>query len=218
MRNAECGMRKNCGCQRCRIQHSSFRIDTRRVSGVLRAALLIVPIAVAGTACRTARAAEPIEHPALEVPPPPPRVIVPLPGPDAPVRLEPVADLPVTTDKSPVKPRPNREKPDPTKPADPKIELVENPNPPQQPPSTPPLRLESPNSAQLSSQVRDTLGRAKAMIDQIDRNSLTNEPRRKAYDDAKLFAKEAEDAIQKNNLLYAKEMAEKAERLISSIK
>jgi hypothetical protein len=188
-----------------------------QVGRVARGLMVLVVAASMGAACRTVRAAEPIERPALEVPPPPPRVIVPIPGPDAPVRLEPVGELPVTTDKSPVKPRPNREKPDPAKPADPKIERVENPNPPQ-PPSTPPLRLESPNSAQLSSQVRDTLGRAKAMIDQIDRNSLTNEPRRKAYDDAKLFAKEAEDAIQKNNFLYAKEMAEKAERLISSIK
>ena len=164
------------------------------------------------------RAAEPIERPALEVPPPPPRVIVPLPGPDAPPRLEPVEELPVTTDRSPTKPRPNREKQDPNKPADPKIEPVEAPDPPVAAPATPPLRLDNPNSAQLSQQVRDTLGRAKAMIDRINRDSLTNEPRRKAYDDAKLFAKEAEDAIQKNNFLYAKEMAEKAERFISSIK
>lgn len=189
-----------------------------QVGRLVKLLVLIAFAASAGAACRTARAAEPVERPALEVPPPPPRVIVPLPGPDAPVRLEPVEELPVTTDKSPAKPRPNREKPDPSKPADPKLELVEAPNPPQPAPATPPLRLESPNSAQLSSQVRDTLGRAKAMIDQIDRNSLTTEPRRKAWDQAKLFAQEAEDAIQKNNFLYAKEMAEKAERLISSIK
>ena len=198
-----------------RIPHSAFRIDSHQLRVALRAALLIVPVAVGGTACRTVRAAEPIERPALEVPPPPPRVIVPLPGPDVPPRLEPVEELPAVTDKSPTRPRPNRDKPDPK--ADPKIEPVEPPSPPAAP-ATPPVRLENPNSAQLSNQVRDTLARARAIIDGIDRNSLTSEPRKKAYDQAKLFAEEAEDAIQKNNLVYAKEVADKAERLASSIK
>lgn len=185
--------------------------------GRLATVLVLLAFAIsAGAACRTVRAAEPIERPALEVPPPPPRVIVPLPGPDAPPRLEPVEELPAVTDKSPTRPRPNRDKPDPNK-ADPKIEPVEPPTPPAAP-ATPPLRLENPNSAQLSQQVRETLGRAKAIIDGIDRNSLTSEPRKKAYDQAKLFAEEAEDAIQKNNLVYAKEVADKAERLASSIK
>ena len=203
MRYAECGLRT-----------LSFRIDSSRVGAIVRAVLVIVPLAVAGTACRTARAAEPIERPALEVPPPPPRVIVPLPGPNVPPRLEPVEELPVTTEKSQNKPRANREKPDPNKP-DPKVEVEAN-TPPA--PATPPVRVENPNSAQLSTQVRDTLARAKAIIDGIERNSLGSEPRRKAYDQAKLFAEEAEDAIQKNNLVYAREMADKAERLASSIK
>ena len=206
MRNLECGM----------LKRGAFRIDRRRLSAVLCAVVLIGPAALAGTACRTARAAEPIDRPALEVPPPPPRVIIPLPGPNVPPRLEPVEELPTATDKSPTKPRANRDKPDPTK-QDAKIEPVEPPNQPP-PPATPPLRLENPNSAQLSNHVRDTLARARAIIDGIDRKSLTLETRRKAYDQAKLFAEEAEDAIQKNNLVYAKEVAEKAERLASSIK
>jgi hypothetical protein len=214
MRNAEWGTRTLSDGLRFDIPHSAFRIDMRRLVAVLGTAVLIAPAALAGTGCRTARAAEPIERPALEVPPPPPRVIVPLPGPNVPPRLEPVEELPVTTDKSPTKPRANRDKPDPNKP-DPKVE-VEASTPPA--PATPPVRLENPNSAQLSTQVRDTLARAKAIIDRIERNSLGSEPRRKAYDQAKLFAEEAEDAIQKNNLVYAKEMADKAERLASSIK
>jgi hypothetical protein len=214
MRNAECAMLKRSPQAFFRIPHFAFRIDLRRLGAVLGTAVLIGPAALTGTACRTARAAEPIERPALEVPPPPPRVIVPLPGPNVPPRLEPVEELPVTTDKSPTKPRANRDKPDPNKP-DPKVEVEANAPPA---PATPPVRLENPNSAQLSSQVRETLARAKAIIDGIERNSLGSEPRRKAYDQAKLFAEEAEDAIQKNNLVYAKEMADKAERLASSIK
>lgn len=186
-------------------------------NGVLRFALLIIPVVVGGAACRTARAAEPIERPALEVPPPPPRVIVPLPGPNAQPRLEPVEELPALPDKSPTRPRPQREKPtDPNKP-DPKTEQVEAATPPPAP-VAPPVRLENPNSAQLATQVRDTLSRARSIFEGIDRNSLTTEPRRRAYDDARLFIQQADEAVQKSNFVAAKEYADKAERLVSSIK
>lgn len=198
-----------------RIPQTASRMDRRGVSNVLRAAVLLVAVVAGGAACRTVSATAPIERPALDVPPPPPRVIIPIPGP-VPPRLEPVEELPVTTEKSPTRGRANRDKTDPGKP-DPKIEPVEPPAPPPAP-VVPPLRLENPNAAQLSNQVRDTLARARAIIDGIERNSLGSEPRKKAYDQAKLFAEEAEDAIQKNNLVYAKEVAEKAERLASSIK
>lgn len=180
---------------------------------------LIAVAALGGAACTTTRAATPVERPALEVPPAPPRVIVPMPAPDAPPVLEPVEDLPVVTgDRSPTKPRPQRDKPDPNKPADPKVE------PPVEPPVQPPphqpapqLRLENPNGAQTSAQIRDTINRAKAILEKIERNSLTTEPRRKAYDDAKLFAQQAEDAIKNANFVFAKELADKAERFAKEL-
>ena len=174
---------------------------------------LIAVAALGGAACTTTRAATPVERPALEVPPAPPRVIVPIPAPDAPPVLEPVEDLPVVTgDRSPTKPRPPRDKPDPNKPADVKAEPPVEPPvqpPPQQP--APQLRLENPNGAQTGAQSRDTINRAKALLEKIDRNSLT-EPRRKAYEDAKLFAQQAEDALKTSNFVFAKELADKAER------
>ena len=189
------------------------------MSAIVRTTLLIALVASGGAACTTTRAATPVERPALDVPPPPPRVIVPVPPPDAPPILEPVDNLPtVTGDRSPTKPRPQREKPDPSKPADPKAEPpIEAPVPqlPQQP--SPQLRLETPNGAQQNAQIRDTINRAKAILEKIDRNSLTSEPRRKAYDDAKMFAEQAEDALKTNNFVFAKELAEKAERFAKEL-
>ena len=188
------------------------------MSAIFRTTLLVVLAASGGAACTTTRAATPVERPALDVPPPPPRVIVPVPAPNAAPMLEPVDDLPVvTSDKSPTRPRPPREKPDPNKPADPKAEPpVEVPVPqPAQP--APQLRLETPNGAQQNFQIRDTINRAKAILEKIDRGSLTNEPRRKAYDDAKLFAEQAEDALKTNNFVFAKELADKAERFAKEL-
>ena len=65
-----------------------------RLGSLLAAGLL-------ASACATARADAPIERPALEVPPVPPRIVEPAPAPDL-GNFEPVADLP------PEKPAPAR--------------------------------------------------------------------------------------------------------------
>jgi hypothetical protein len=182
-------------------------------------AVLIAAVLLGGSACTTTRAATPVDRPALDVPPVPPRVIVPLPPPDASPVLEPVEELPnLSGERSPTKPRPPRDKPDPTKPADPKVEPpVEAPAQPPPAQAPPQLRLEGSNSAQLNAQVRDTINRARGIIDRIDRNSLSNEHRRKAFDDAKLFVQQAEDAVKNSNFVFAKELADKAERLAKEL-
>ena len=72
-----------------------------RLGSLLAAGLL-------ASACATARAAAPIERPALEVPPVPPRIVEPAPAPD-PGNFEPVADLPPEKPVPPAsaKPRPS---------------------------------------------------------------------------------------------------------------
>jgi hypothetical protein len=180
---------------------------------LLCTALLIGSSALAGAACTTTRAATPIERPALEVPPPPPRVIVPLPPPDQPY-LEPVAELPtVTGNSSPTKPRPaQREKPEPPKP-DPKTEAPPDQPPPANPPAqVPQLRTpETANADQLRNQIQDTINRARAILDKVDAGSL-KDPRRKAFEDARLFAQQADAALKESNLVFARELADKAER------
>jgi hypothetical protein len=179
----------------------------------LRAAVLIALAAIAGAACTTTKAAAPIDRPALEVPPPPPRVVEPIPVP--PPQLQPVASLGPEGPPAPLRPRPPAKeapKPEP-KPEDPKP--VEPTPPPAQPP--PILRMpETVNTAQLANQTRDAIARSKAILDKVDYQRLSPVAV-KAYKESQLFAQQAEDALKANNLPFAKELADKAERLAKEL-
>jgi hypothetical protein len=176
-----------------------------------------VIVLAAASACTTASAARPIERPALEVPPPPPRVIAPLPLPDLPpVELMPEAP----TNNSPTSPRSRAkaERPEPPKP-DPKPETppVTEPPPAAAPPATPVLRTpEGADNTQLLNQIRTSIGTANSILDKVTYASLSQQLQ-KAYDEARLFAKEADIALNAKNLKYAKELAEKAERLAKEV-
>ena len=191
----------------------------------MRAFVQRIPLVVLATAlaaaCSTARAAAPIERPALEVPPPPPRVIIPLPPPEMP-SPEPVGDLPANANGSaPQRPRPQRDRSDSQKPADPKPEAppVEQQPPPAVPPPAPSPQLRMPetaNAAQLGGQIRETIDRARAILGKTDYGPLS-EARKKNYTNAQLFAQQAEEALKASNLVAAKELAEKAERLAKEL-
>ena len=181
----------------------------------LRTILLVGFVVTVGTACATTRAEVPRERPALDVPMPPPRVITPLPPPDPPVH--PVGDLPGTNAPTPPRPRPQKQaeatkpeaKPDETKPPE------QNPQTPT--PLVPQLRTpEAGDPAQVTAQVRDAISRARAVLEKIDYGPLSD-TRKKVYNDAKLFADQAEEALKGNNLVAAKELAEKAERLAKEL-
>jgi hypothetical protein len=186
----------------------------------LTRASLVALLASAGAACSSARASTPVERPALEVPPPPPRVIVANPGPDQPF-LEPVEELPAVPNAAPTRPRPQREKPE-AKQEPPKTEAAPPPPDPippvSQPAPAPQLKTaeNAGGAAQLTAQIRDSLTRTRGILDKIDPNGLS-EQRRKAHADAKLFAQQADEALKGNNLLFAKELAEKAERLAKEL-
>ena len=65
-------------------------------------------------------------------------------------------------------------------------------------------------------QVRDTIARTRAVLEKIDYGPLS-ETRKKQYDDAKLFANQAEQELKSSNLVAAKELADKAERLAKEL-
>lgn len=183
------------------------------MSAFLRSTALVL-LAAAASACATARAAAPREVPALDVPMPPPRVIVPLPPPEPPP-VEPVADLPGNSAPSPTRPRPQRQ-PDTAKPEAKPEEKTETP-PNAVAPPVPQLRMpDAGNATQVSQQIRDIVARTRATLDNIDYRTLTP-PRQKAYDDAKLFLTQAEEALKTSNLVVAKELADKAERLAKEL-
>ena len=101
-----------------------------------------------------------------------------------------------------------------------------DPPPVEQPPIGPPAgapapapQLRTPNTpdaAQAERQVRDAINRATGLLNTIDYRVLTNE-RRAQYDNAKLMLKQAEDAVKTANFDFAKNLAEKAERIAKEL-
>jgi hypothetical protein len=168
--------------------------------------------------CASLQAKGKTAAPALNVPPPPPRIIEPAPEP----LPEPVSELPPTPSSTAPPPRPSRPREtarppatDP-KPSEPKpVEPVPEPAPVPQPPPAPTAQLQTPETADTSSAVkavRVVIDRANGFLSGINYNPLSN-VRKKAYDDAKRFIQQAEDALKQGNLAFAQGVASKAETL-----
>lgn len=176
--------------------------------------LLVLALLLPLGACASARAqVEPEDHPALEVPPVPPRQVEPLPVEAPPIEL--VAELPATP-PSPPRPRstPSRE-PNSKPPADPKGEAKPETTDPATPAAqpVPPLRPQgSADGPELQRQIRESLDSAQKVLNSVDYQSL-NDERRANYDYAKSFIKQAEEALKANNLTSAKSLAERAETI-----
>lgn len=183
----------------------------------VRSMMTVSLAALTAAGCATTRAEVPRERPALDVPMPPPRVITPLPPPETTPAVEPVGALPGTNAPTPARPRPQKAV-DTAKP-DPKPEEAK-PDPNAQTPTTPLVpQLRTPevgNPEKVTALIRDTIGRTRAMLEKIDYGPLS-EARKKQYDDAKLFANQAEQELKSSNLVAAKELAEKAERLAKEL-
>ena len=174
--------------------------------------LLLGCAMVGGSACRTARAATPVERPNLDVPPPPPRVIEPAPAIE-PAPPDPVSELPPTPTGGAPRPRPPRD------PATPKPELKPEAQPDPQPvppiAAAPPPQLRAPGMSsgpETAGEIRGILDRASGMLNKIDYAKLTK-TRQASYDTAKRFHAEGEKELKAANFVLAKELAEKAERL-----
>jgi hypothetical protein len=172
--------------------------------------IILLLAALGASACATTQASAPVERPALEVPPVPPRVIEPAPAPLA--APDPVAELPPAP--APPKPRPPQRdttKPDPK----PEVPAVEPPpsTPPAAQPPVPPLRTaSSPDSAEATRQISDIRNRAKKLLEGTDYQKLSQEQQAQ-YDNAKRFIDEADEALKAKNFEFARGVAEKAERL-----
>jgi hypothetical protein len=179
----------------------------------------LVALAPIVSACASASAkTKPAERPPLSVPPPPPRVIEPAPQPD-PVP-EPVADLPPPPTPSRTSTRQPREaspKQEPAKQPETKAgeaPVTETPAPAATTPQPPP-QLRTPQTADASEaekNVRSTIDRASKLLGGVNYGPLNNE-RKKAYNDAKMFIQQAEEASKQGNFALAQGVANKAETL-----
>jgi hypothetical protein len=188
---------------------------------------LLATIAIGLGACASAPTAG--DQPGLTVPPPPAHVVPITPEPV----VEPVGEIPAPpsttapagrgsargTRESPPKPgagdartdtKPGETKPD--QPAQPDTPPVAAPVAP--PPPAPQLRTAESSGAE--SNVRGTIERARNLLNGVDYRRLTR-ARQKAYDDAKAFAQQADDALKVGNVAFAQGVATKAETLAKDL-
>jgi hypothetical protein len=173
----------------------------------------LLALATLGAACATTHAVAPIERPPLDVPPAPARLVEPVPLPPQTPGPEPVGDLPPATNAAAsAKPRP----PAGTAKPDPKTEP-----PPAEPPATPPaaqpvvppLRSpDSPSAAEATRRIQEITARAEALLSVTDFKQL-NRARREQYLNAQLLISQAAAAVKATNFEFARNLAEKAERL-----
>ncbi|HEY2431205.1 MAG TPA: hypothetical protein VGI12_00930 [Vicinamibacterales bacterium] len=192
------------------------------MKSLLPAAAAIL-IAAMAAACASANAKGKDDAPALDVPPPPAHVV---PIPPEPI-VEPVGELPApavppatrgttrgareTTARPPIAAEKPEAKPgDAAKPAD-QGAAPETPLPAPAPVAPAP-QLRTPESNGAEATVRATIDRTRGVLSNVDYGRL-NKARQKAYEDARTFAQQAEDALKAGNVVFAQSVAEKAEAL-----
>jgi hypothetical protein len=175
---------------------------------VLILALAAAPVA-AGCAEKVVKAETRVEPPAaLQVPLPPPRVIVP-PQPDTPAQVEDTAP-PSPARSHPPRPAPKPEtKPDTTRP-DTAPETPAAAEAPQAPPETKPV----PADAASVAAVRQQMARATQTLAQVNYAGLSNDMKAQ-FDTANRFLALAEQALKEGNMLFASTLTDKAGAIAS---
>ena len=182
------------------------------VGTVRRLLLAAALMALASGGCATARAKTPVAPPPLDVPAPPPRIIVPPdpePAPPPPIITE-VTPKPQAPARRPAAPRPEA-KTEAPKPADPPTVAPPAPAP------TATLQQTLPTTTkEAERQVREQLARAKDGLKRVNVATLTADAKSQ-YDTANRFVAQAEQALTEGNLVFAAKVAEKAVGLAASL-
>lgn len=179
-------------------------------------AAVAVSLALAG--CAKPRAAVIAEPDVLQVPSPPPRVIVPPePEPEPPFgEVEPLKDEARA-------PRRNTPRPDAKTTAGAKPGETLPPATVEPPPSMPPV-ASAPGALQpvvtspqeVADKVRGQLQRARADLDSVDYTKVSADARAQ-YDMAQRFIEQARQALTERNLLFAGKLAEKAANIAAGL-
>jgi hypothetical protein len=157
------------------------------------------------------------------MPSPPPREVevadatVPVPPPPPPAE-EPARRAPVAAAPARPRPAPPRQEPAPAAAATPPAP-VEPPKPAEEPPKPPTTTLQTAptgNAVEVERTIRTVLTRATADLSRIDYRAL-NADARTQYDTAKRFVTQAQDALKAKNLVFARNLADKAAALAAQL-
>ncbi|HMB79708.1 MAG TPA: hypothetical protein VKI43_06560 [Vicinamibacterales bacterium] len=177
------------------------------MKGLLPCCLFALPLL---TGCAHAQAKTTPEMPALDMPPPPPRDVEPSEtepppaAPDAPARA------------TPARPRPSS--PPSAQPLRPEAPAAEPPKPADDPARPPTVLQTAPATAEgeVERGIRASLLRATTDLNRVDYRAL-NADARTQYDTAKRFARQADEAMRAKNLVFAKNLADKAAALAAQL-
>jgi outer membrane biosynthesis protein TonB len=174
--------------------------------------LVLTPLA---SGCRHAQAKTMPETPALEMPAPPPRDVEPNEAevpPPMPVVPEPARNTPPRPRPAPQPARPEPPRPEPPKPEPPPVEPPKPAEEPAKPATTTLQTTPAIAEGEVERGIRASLQRATADLNRIDYRALSADARTQ-YDTAKRFVQQADDAMRIKNLVFAKNLADKAAAL-----
>ena len=181
----------------------------------------LAALSLTSAGCHRAHAKTLLESPPLEVPAVPPREVEPIEV-ETPQPM-PLPEEPARTRRLRACVRPSaREQPraEPPRTEPPKTEQppVEPPKPDEEPAKPPALLQTTPPNTEgdLERGIRATLTRAQTDLNRIDAARL-NADARVQYETAKSFIRQAEQAVRAKNLLFAKNLAEKAAALAAQL-
>ena len=181
------------------------------------AALSCGAIGCARTQARTAP-----ELPPLDVPAPPPRAVEPAvvstPQPGPPLVEAPQPNTPGPLLSAAPAQRPEPAKPEPPKPASPVVEAPAGVEAQRAapPPATTLQTIPPQKEGQVEASIRAQLTRAAADLNRVHYQALGDD-RKINYEEAKVYLKQAEDALRDKNLLFARTVADKAERIAAQL-
>lgn len=200
--------------------------SVRRRTCLTDCRVVAIVVIVAGAAlagCSKAQAKVAPDQPPLDVPAPPPRYVEaaePEPPPPAP----PVAEVPVASPAAPVRRAapPASPRAEPTRPEPARADVLppsEAPKPADEAKGPPPGPLQTTpatKEAQVERGIQELLARASANLSRVNYRGL-NVAARAQYDQARRFISQAQDAVREKNLVYAMNLADKANTLAAQL-
>lgn len=180
----------------------------------------LAALPLTSTGCTRAHAKTTPPSPPLDMPASPPREVEPsdieAPQP-VPLPQEPARTAAPRLRPAPVREPPRVEPARPAEPPKPEPAAVESPKP-EEPPKPPTLLQTTPATAdgEVERAIRATLTRATSDLNRVDAARL-NADARTQYDTAKSFVRQADTAVRAKNLVFAKNLADKAAVLAAQL-
>lgn len=187
----------------------------------LAAWIALAALSSSALGCARTHARTAPELPPLDIPAPPPRTVEPAivsaPQPGPPLVEAPRPNTPGSLLSGAPAQRTEPVKPEPPKPASPAVEApvgAEAQRATQ--PATTLQTIPTQKEGEVEAAIRVQLGRAAADLNRVHYQALGDD-RKVNYEEAKLYLRQAEEALREKNLLFARTVADKAATIAAQL-